>query len=204
MSSLVLNNSSTHIEKMKNESGTKSCPIWLLVNPKNPNDIYSIWNPIMYEIQERVYRKLHARINSESIYMESAFSDIGKVPKTLNGSSVEVAQEIVKLRENIFEHQPKILITFDAITNELARCVFDIRLENGPKFWGKTNLGNEFERSIANFDINQTNWIPLFRRVTKYENIIKDWKASGDYYRGIAIKIADRIIKNKNNLKIWI
>ena len=202
MSSLVLNNYSMFDHPMKKESGNISCPIWLLVNPKNPADIYDIWAQIMYEIQDRVYRKLHARIDSRNIYIKNAVSDIGRVSNT--AIEVEVAKEIVMLREDILQHQPKLLITFGTITNEFVRRVFDIRPENGPKYWSTSNLGDEFERSIANFDITRTNWIPLIRRVTKSGKNIKDWEDSENYYHDVATKIADRIIENKDSLKIWI
>ena len=202
MSSLVLNNYSTFVDRMKKESGDRSCPIWLLVNPKYPADIYDIWALIMYEIQDKVYRKLHARIDSRNIFIKNAVSDIGRVPNT--SIEAEVAKEIVMLRESVLEHQPKLLITFGTITNEFVRRVFDIRPENGPKYWSTSNLGDEFERSIANFDITRTNWIPLIRRVTKSGKNIKDWEDSENYYHDVATKIADRIIENKDSLKIWI
>ena len=202
MSSLVLKNFSTFIDGTNKESGDISCPIWLLVNPKYPTDIYNIWDIIMYEIQDIVYRKLHARINSKNIFIKNAVSYIGRVPNA--SIEAEVAKEIVMLRESVLEHQPKLLITFGSITNEFVRRVFDIRPEKGPKYWSTSNLGDEFERSIANFDINQTNWIPLIRRVTKSSKRNNDWEDSDNYYHDVATKIADRIIENKDSLKIWI
>lgn len=187
---------------MKKESGSRSCPIWLLVNPKYPADIYDIWALIMYEIQDKVYRKLHARIDSKNIFIKSAVSDIGRVPNI----SVEedVAKEIIMLRESVLEYQPKLLITFGTITNEFVRRIFDIGPEKGPKYWNTSNLGDEFERSIANFDITRTNWIPLIRRTTKNGKKSKDWDDGDNYYHDVATKIADRIIENKDSLKIWI
>jgi len=202
LSSLVLDNDSTFIDRMKKESGDRSYPIWLLVNPKYPADIYDIWTLIMYEIQDKVYRKLHARINCRNIFIMNTVSDIGRVPNT----SIEaaVAKEIVLLRESVLKHQPKLLITFGTITNEFVRRVFVIRPENGPKYWSTSNLADEFERSIANFDISRTNWIPLIRRVTKNCKNFKDCDDCENYYHDVATKIAERIIENKDSLKIWI
>jgi len=202
LSSLLLNDYSTFVDGMKKESGNRSCPIWLLVNPKYPADITNIWNPIMYEIQDKVYRRLHARINSRNIFIKSAVNNIGRL--TSASVEAEVAKDIVMLRESILEHQPKLLITFGTITNEFVRRVFDTRPQNGPKYWSTSNLGNEFERSIANFDINQTNWIPLIRRTIKTSKNIEAWEDSKNYYHDVATKIADRIIENKDSLKIWI
>ena len=204
MSSLALNNYSTFVDRMKVECGDRSCPIWLLVNPKNPADIYDIWTPIIYEIQDKIYRKLHARIDSRNIFVKNAISDIGRVSNASNCWALEITKEIVLLRESVLKHQPKIVITLGAVTNEFVRRVLDIRPENESKYWNTSNLGEEFERSISNFDVNQTNWIPLLRRVTKSDNPIKDWEDSEIYYRDVAAKIADRIIENKDSLKIWI
>lgn len=206
MSSLVLNNYSNTVDKMKIESGDRSCPIWLLVNPKYPADIYNIWAPIMYELQDKVYRKLHARIDSKNIFKKNVISDIGRVSNV--SIEAEVTKEIVMLRESVLEHQPKLLITFGTISNEFVRRVLDIKPENEPKYWNTSNLGDEFERSIAKFDITQTNWIPLIRRITKSgKNIkdrVKDCEDSENYYADVATKIAHIIIENKDSLRIWI
>jgi len=194
---------------MKKESGDKSYPIWLLVNPKYPTVCHDIWVPILCEIQDKVYRKLHRRIDTENIFIKNAVSDIGIVPKTSNCWATEVSKEIVILRESVLEHQPKIIITFGTITHEFVKRVLEVRSEAGPKYWSTTNLGDEFERSIANFDINQTNRIPLLRRVMKSGKSLEDrnyysWEDNENYFRDVATKIADRIIENKDSLKIWI
>jgi hypothetical protein len=194
---------------MKKEFGDRAYPIWLLVNPKYPAVRHDIWTPILDEIQDKVYRKLHTRIDTEKIYIKNAVSDIGIVRNTANWWAAEVAKEIVTLKESVLEHQPKIIITFGTITYELVRRVFEIRPVNGPKYWSTTNLGDEFERSISNFDINQTNRIPLLRRVMKSGRFIEDhnyfsWEDNENYFRDVGTKIADKIIENKDSLKIWI
>ena len=209
MFSSALNKYSPIVDRKKKDSGDGSYPIWLLVNPKYPAVRHDIWTPILNEIQDKVYRKLHARIDTEKIIFKNAVSDIGIVPNTSNSFAAEVAKEIVMLRESVLEHQPKILITFGIITHEFVRRVFEIRPEKGPKYWSTTNLGDEFERSIANFDINQTNRIPLLRRVMNSGNFNEDcshfsWEDSENYFRDVGTKIADRIIENKDSLKIWI
>jgi len=181
----------------------------LLVNPKYPAAINNIWTPILYAIQDEVYRKLHARIDTGYIYIKNAVSDIGIVSNTSNCEATEVANEIVMLRESVLEHQPKIIITLGTITYEFVRRIFDISHEKGPKYWSTTRLVDEFERSIANFDINQANRIPLLGRVTKSGRFIDDrnyfsWEENEHYFRDVGAKIADRIIENKDSLKIWI
>jgi len=208
LSSLVLNKYSPLVDRRKQESGDRSYPIWLLVNPNYPAVRHNVWTPILEEIQDKVYRKLHTRIDTSNIFIKNAVSDIGIVSNTIN-SGIEVAKQIVMLKESVLQQQPKIIITFGTITYELVRRVFEKRHEKGPKYWSTTNLSDEFERSIANFDINQTNRIPLPSRVMNSgkffeENNYANWKDSGNYFRDVGTKIADRIIENKDNLKIWI
>ncbi|MCO1602908.1 hypothetical protein [Desulfosporosinus nitroreducens] len=202
MPSLVLDNYSISVDSMMKESGDRSFPIWLLVNPKYPTDVLNIWNPIMYEIQDKVYRKLHARINSRNIYIKNAISNIGRVSHT--SSEAEVNNNITMLKKSVLEYQPKLIITFGTITTEFVRRVFDVRPEKEPNHWSTSNLGYEFERSIANFDITQTNWIPLNRRTMRATTNIKDWEEGKGHYQDVATKMADLFIENKDSLEIWI
>ena len=209
MPCFAFNDYPTRVETMKEESGDKSSPIWLVVNPKYPIVRQNIWAPILDAIQDNIYRKLCTRIDTGKIYVMNAVSEIGILPNTLDRWQAGVTKEIVTLRESVLEHQPKIIITFGIFSYEFVRRVIEIRPEVGPKYWRNTDIADEFERSIANFDINQTNSIPLLRRVMKNGRFIAEHNYYGledgeNYFRDVATKIAERIIENKNNLKIWI
>ena len=194
---------------MKRESGERAYPIWLLVNPKHPAVRHNIWSPVLDEIQDRVYREIHTRIDTTNIFIRNAVSDCRIVPNTLNWWGAEVAKEIELFREIVLEHKPKILISFGAFPFEFVRRVYEIKPEKGPKYWGTSNLGDEFGRSIENFDINKTNRIPLLRRVISSDNYIEahncfDRKDGRNYYYDVGTKIAEKIIENKDSLNIWI
>ena len=205
MSSLVLNKYIAKDKKMKRESGEKTYPIWLLVNPKHPTVHHNIWTPILAEIQDKVYRERHMRIDATNIYIRNAVEDCSLVPKTLNWWGPEVAAEIELFRDIVLKYKPKILITFGAFPYEFARRVYEIKPEKGPKSWGNSTLGNEFESAIENFDINTTNKIPLLRRVVESGKFIKDFNNFGEsYFHYVGAKIADKIIQNKDGFKIWI
>jgi len=190
---------------MKKESGEKTYPIWLLVNPKHPAVHHNIWTPVLAEIQDKVYREMHTRIDATNIYIRNAVDDSRIVPKTLNWWGAEVATEIELFRDIVLKYKPKILITFGAFPYEFARRVYEIKPEKGPKSWGNSNLGDEFERAIENFDINITNKIPLLRRVIESGKFIKDQENSGEnYFQYVGAKIADKIIQYKGGFNIWI
>lgn len=194
-------------EKVKTkmrESGEKTYPIWLLVNPKHPAVRHNIWSPVLAAIQDKVYMEMHTRIDSTNLYIRNAVEDGGIVPRTLNWWGSEVATEIELFREIVFQYKPKILITFGAFPYEFMRRVYEIKPEKGPKSWGTINLGNEFGRSIENFDINITNRIPLLRRVIESGKFIEDPSDFGeDYFQYVGTKIAEKIIENRDSFNIW-
>lgn len=205
LSNLALNSYSPQYDRMTEESGDKNSPIWLLINRKYPYVRQEIWTPILYEIQDNVFRKLHTQIETKNIFIKQTISDIGLVPSAIN--RWDVAKEIESLRDSVLEYQPKILITFGLTTYEFVKRVFEIRSEKGPKYWNTTNLEEEFEMAIKNFDINGTNRIPLPRRVMNSGNFIEDpedWEYGENYLREVGQKLAARIIENKDSLNIWI
>jgi len=197
-----------YIPLVKRDLGDRNYPIWLIINPKYPTVISDIWGHVLDEIQDKVYREIHARIDTSNIYIRSVVSDCGIVPSTLNWWGNEVATEIKLLREIILEHNPKILISFGAFPYEFMRRVFEIKPEKGPKYWGASILRDEFERSLKNFDVIQTNMIPLLRRVLANDKFIEshDYFSGSDreqYFQEVGTKIAERIIQNKDSLNIW-
>jgi hypothetical protein len=183
----------------KNETGNKSFPIWLLFNPKHPGVRHSIWTPILDKIQDKVYRAIETRIDTTNIYIRNAINDCGKVPNTLNWWATEVSKEIELFRESVLEYKPKILITFGAFPYEFVRRAVRIKPEKGPKYWSNSNLISEFEQAIKNFDINNTNRIPLLRQMNSSNGI-----EMSQYLHYVGNNLAEKVIENKNGLDIWI
>lgn len=205
LSSLTLNRYISNIDPIKRESGDLSYPIWLLVDPKYPAVRHKIWTPVLAEIQEKVYRELHKRIEAKNIYVRYAVSDKKLVPNTLNWWSKEVVREIEIFRELVQKYCPIMLISFGAFPYEFGRRVYDIKPEKGPLYWETTILGDEFGKAIASFEANKTNRIPLLRRVTSSGKFIEDYSYFGDnYFSFVGTKIAEKIIENSDKFNIWI
>ncbi|TGE35070.1 hypothetical protein E4K67_27115 [Desulfosporosinus fructosivorans] len=198
-----------YIPLVNRDLGDRNYPIWLLINPKYPDVVSDIWRHVLDEIQDKVYREIHARIDTSNIYIRSVVSDCGIVPNTLNWWGNEVATEIKSLREIILEYNPKMLISFGAFPYEFVRRVFESKPEKGPKYWGASILKDEFERSLKKFDVIQTNMIPLLRRVITSDKLIKsDDSFSGSdrqqqYFQDVGTKIAEKVIQNRASLDIW-
>ena len=190
------------------ESGERTNPIWLLFDPRHPIR-HDIWTPILDEVQDKVYRQIHRRVDTSKILIRNAINNSLLVPNTLNWWADEVVAEIELFREIALEHKPKILISFGAFAYEFVRRVYKTRPKKGPKHWGTSILGDEFRSSIENFDINTTNRIPLLRRVIASGNYIEAHNyfchnQGENYFNYVGIKIAEKIIENKNDLQIWI
>jgi len=152
---------------------------------------------------------MQTRIDTSNLYVRSAVNDGGIVPNTLNWWGKKVAEEIEFYREIIHEHKPKMLISFGAFPFEFTRRVFEVKPEKGPKAWSTSILKDEFEKSIENFDINQTNRIPLLRRVIATDKFVEthNFLSRTDretYFQHVGAKIAEKIIENKDSLDIWI
>lgn len=209
MAGEVLNKYSPLVDCIMKESGEKSSPIWLLLNPKFPAVRQDIWAPILEVIQDKVYRSLHRRIDTQCIFIKNVVSDTGIVGKASNRYASDVAKEIMMLRESLLKYQPRLLFTFGSMTDELVRRLIEIRNDLGSKYWRTANLGKEFERSIAGYDIRRINRIPLPCRILKNGNFVEDrnyftWEENEDYFQYVGTKIAGRIIESKDSLRIWI
>lgn len=190
------------------DSGDKTYPIWLLINPKYPAVINDVWRHVLDEIQDKVYRGIHARIDTTNIYIRSVVKDCGVVPNTLNWWGNEVAAEIKLLREILNKYNPKLLVTFGGFPYEFTRRVFENKPEKGPKYWSASVIRDEFERSIKNFDVNQTNVIPLLRKVIESHRFIETHNyfsrnESEQYFHDVGTRISETIIRNKDSLNIW-
>ena len=190
---------------IKRETGQKSYPIWLVVNPKHPAVRHNIWTPALAHIQDKVYKEIHKIIDTSNIYFRSVVSDSRIVTNQLNWWGVEIAKEIELFRQIVLENKPKILISFGSFPYEFLRRVYEIKPEKGPRYWGNSNLGLEFERLIKDFDINKTNLVPLLRRLVSSDRFIEGHNClEKDYFHYVGTKLAEKIIENKDHLDIWI
>ena len=204
MSGRILKNLELSVDPNYRESGERSNPIWLLFNPKHPAVRHYIWTPVLSEIQDKVYRDLHTRVDTSKFYIRNAVSDSSIVPNTQNWWDNKVTLEINEFREIAQQYKPKVIISFGAFPYEFVRRVYKKRPEKGPKYWGTTNLGDEFGKSIANFDIQKTNIIPLLRRVVSSDKFIEDVDYAENYFQYVGLKLAERIIEHQDSLDIWL
>jgi len=191
------------------ESGERSDPIWLLVNPKHPAVRYYIWTPVLAVIQDKVFRDIHKRIDTDNIFIRNVVRESGLVANTLNWWGAEVEAEIESFRELVLEHKPKMIVTFGAFPYEFMRRVYELQPLKGPKYWSTARLKEEFEQSMVNFDMNKTNRVPLLRRVVESGKFIEGHnyfceELVENYFYYVGTKIAEKIIENKDDFNNWV
>jgi len=191
------------------ESGERSDPIWLLVNPKHPAVRYYIWTPVLAVIQDKVFRDIHKRIDTDNIFIRNVVRESGLVANTLNWWGAEVEAEIESFRELVLEHKPKMIVTFGAFPYEFMRRVYELQPIKGPKYWSTARLKEEFEQAIVNFDMNKTNRVPLLRRVVESGKFIEGHnyfceELVENYFYYVGTKIAEKIIENQDDFNNWV
>ncbi len=208
---------------MEREVGNKQFPIWLLgdSNPKNWQDVlitpldprhparHSIWTPVIEIIQDKVYRKCKARVDTSALYIRNAIAN--PADKPLRNAAVwspAVQHEIVILSELIEQFHPTILLTFGSFSFEFARRAQG----KSPKAFGQwttDNLSQEFKHRIDMFTSESTNVIPLLHtsisrgRFIESHNYFSGSKG-GNYFVFAGTAIADKLLEYQDQLQIWV
>ena len=202
---------------MKKESGDKNFPIWLLgdSNPPQwekelqvPLDSrhpirHNIWTSVIDVVQDRVFRELGKRIETENIFIRNAVENVAHKPKANEVVwNPKVSQEVDDFGVDIQKYRPRIIFSFGAYAFEFARRANHELPNNQFGHWGAKELGNEFKQRMDVFDASKTNIIPLLHRSIsggKYlesHNQFCFWQANPNYFQIVGNRIADVLVLN--------
>ncbi len=208
---------------MNKEVGDKNFPIWLLgdSNPRNwqadldsPLDPrhparHNIWTSVLDVIQDRVFRKQHARIDTSTLYIRNAIEHPSDKPE--RSSKIwhkKIEAEVGIFRQLINEYKPLFVISFGAFSFEFARRALDITPVHHYGYWTTKNLGDAFRQSLNQFQM-KTTLIPLLhtsiargRFVQSHKYFCNDEK--GNYFTYTGTLLAQKMLENANQLSIWI
>lgn len=77
------------------------------------------------------------------------------------------------------------------------------------QYWNIHKLGDEFRNSINSFNVDNINLIPLLHRIVAGGKFLQSHEyfckyKGANYFDYVGKEIAKVIIKNKDNLDIWI
>jgi hypothetical protein len=101
------------------------------------------------------------------------------------------------------------LFSFGAFSFEFARRALDQEPKERCSHWGTRQLGQEFRRGIAEFDLDTVNLLPLLhvsiargRFVQGHEYFCE--QEGANYFEFVGKEIAERLIAHQDELQVWI
>lgn len=206
------------------EFGDRDFPIWLISDMEVSNmnaEIkgafdyrlpmrHIIFTSVLNKIQEYVFRAGKLRIDTSTLYYYNS------LPKNISKPNIndviwskELLSELDALKQLIETHKPKIIFVFGTFSYEGLRRIKNISPQRSYGSWTPKDLGNAFRQSTNDFNINQTNVIPLLDRSITGWRFLESHKEfttmeHGDYYDFTGKIIAEIIFEHKEALDIWI
>jgi hypothetical protein len=208
---------------MRHESGIREFPIWLLGGSEEiklatqseseydpgPSPILGMWNPVISRIQNIIFKRIKKRIDELQIHIRNAIKDTDHFPNPVNKIWTPYLYNLLGEFRNLIEkHKPIILITFGAFPFEFARRALNEEETYPWDYWSSKRLGDEFRTRLENFDMKETNAIPLLHEIAQNETFeIKREQFCGsqkaNYLDYVAGMVAEKILEFNKRLKIW-
>ena len=209
---------------MNKEVGDRNFQVWLLgdSNPQNWQTVlktpfdprhparHSIWTPVLEIIQDSVFRESRRRIDTSSIYIRNAIENpTGKPPSNSVDWETIVERELQGFQATVRTYHPPILFSFGAFAFEFARRALGEEPKRSHSYWGARRLGHDFRQRVDQFDLNNTNLLPLLHvsiargRFIQSHEYFSNQKG-GNYFEFVGNRIAQRLVENGDRLKIWI
>jgi hypothetical protein len=209
---------------MKREAGERNFPIWLIgdsnpvhwqsylempLDPRHPVR-HNIWTPVLDVIQDKVFRAGKLRVDTSALYIRNAVDNPEKKPSQTDKKWKQVTEnEILELKTLIEKHRPIIVICFGAFAFEFTRRALGEKNIKNYGYWGARRLGIEFRRRIGDFRPDSINILPLLHRSIAGGKFMQSHdyfcdKSGGNYFEMAGGDIADKLVKYKDQLHIWI
>lgn len=217
---------------MNRDCGDIGCKVWLIGDSEpdnyseelqNPFDwkhptVHNIFTPILYQIQEDLFDTGHW-IDRNKLYIRNAVekSSYWKNEANLN-------KEILNFRHLVNEYSPIIILSFGSRAFEFVRRALDKKDEKSEKSkqskpfdsWSTYELGTEFAERCRDFNVSETNIIPLLHAsicrgkfLEAHSNFcagIRDINKEmneENYFIATGEMLSKIISDNKNSLNCW-
>ena len=207
---------------MKRDCGVMESKIWLIGDsePNNYSDrlenpfdlkhptVHNIVTPILANIQDELF-DARIRIDWDKLYIRNAM----KNSRDWQEASA-LNEEVLTFRQLINEYSPIIIIPFGTRAFEFVRRALN---EDSKKIdgWSTYEIGKEFTKRCKNFDVYNTNIIPLLhasicrgRFLEAHNNFcaaIEDINGmvEDNYFSATAKIITPILLENKNRFECW-
>jgi hypothetical protein len=209
---------------MKSEVGNPDFPIWLLgdSNPKGwqqklayPLDSrhparHNIWTSVVDQLQNRVFRADHRRLDTSRLYIRNAVQDPSDKPHDAKLDWPRAAVEATEhFAQQLASHHPVLVISFGSFAFEFGRRSVAESPRRSARYWRTAMLGKEFRHRIGSLNETSTNLIPLLHVSIARRYFLKSHdefcdKPNANYFKFVGEKLADALLNKLASLPIWI
>lgn len=180
---------------------------------------HNIWTPILLKIQDKLFREERLHLDESKIYVRNAVEDSDLRNKNKgNVWDTGMNDQLVSFKEEIDNHKPIFIFSFGSFAFEFARrTIVAPEQHHAFSHWGADKLGLEFDNAIKAFNLIKTNVIPLLHATIARGSFLQshhyfctgkrgaDWESAGlNYFQYCADYIGEKLIKHKDELKIWV
>ena len=212
---------------MKAYTGDPRFPVWLVADsePRNWHQLlltpldprhparHNIWTSVLEYMQEAVYKQGKLRFNAGSLCIRNAVTNPDEKPGgvRLNWSQ-ELRDKIDSLRTDLLHFTPKVILTFGAFAFEFVRRACSEEPIYPYSHWGTGELGNEFRKRVALYDVSKINVLPLLHvsisRVRFLESpkyfVGEETKELPNYFEYVGDKLAEPFLQRLASEPIWV
>ncbi len=212
---------------MRAYTGDPRFPVWLVadseprnwhqqlstpLDPKHPAR-HNIWTSVLEYVQETVYKQEKLRFNARSLYIRNAVTNPDEKPEgvRLNWSQ-ELRDKIDALRTDLVHFRPKVILTFGAFAFEFVRRACSEEPIYPYSHWSTVELGNEFRKRIALYDVSKINVLPLLhvsisrgRFLESHKYFVgEETKELPNYFEYVGDKLAKLFLQRLALEPIWV
>lgn len=212
---------------MEDYTGEPKFPVWLVADsePKNwyrllltPLDPrhparHNIWTSVLEYMQGALYKREKRRFDTDKLYIRNAVTNPDEKPESVRLNWPQGLRDKTNaLRISLLRFNPKVVLTFGAFAFEFVRRA----LSEEPTFpyshWGTAQLGNEFKKRIASYDVSKTNVLPLLhvsisrgRFLESHRYFVGEkGREPPNYFEFVGGKLAELFLQRLALERIWV
>lgn len=180
-----------------------------VLDPRHPTR-HSIWTSVSEYMQERVFNAgPKMRLDTDQFNFQNTFLDSEHVKKNLDFTEENVAARVKFIRRQLHAFRPKIVLTFGEQAFRLVKFANNLDNVAINKPMKIEDLGEQFCKSLKNFDVENVNIIPLLHAsVARKSWLTAGKKFSGEagsdnYFRFVGIGLGDLFLSHARHWEIW-
>ena len=209
---------------MQRESGNRDSSIWLIGDSSPPRweeDLdepldsrhparHNIWTPVLEGIQKQVFVGDRRRVDDSQLYVRNAVHNPEERPHYgAKDWCSKLLEDTDYFGQLLGTHEPPLVCTFGAFAFEFARRSLVRGPERSRRHWTTRELGNEFTRSVKEFNPEEVNVFPLLHVSIARGQFLKGHEHftgedNRNYFDFVARGIGTLLLEHKDTLNVWV